>query len=191
MPRPGVSSVGFRFRIQYVAAATLGAGLMSIAVAGCVSDPTPEAMRSLDDGQAQRVNSICETTLGARPGDSYFETCQSSLAGVLAQKQDERRLLEARAACTHASLMAGSPEFAVCVLRNQPSPDGRPQTTVIRSADSPVRLKSLSLASQEDVRRRTQLSCAMLGLDPAEAAFSNCVSDLQSGIAQINMPPAQ
>lgn len=148
-------------------------------------------MRNLDDGQAQRVNSICETTLGARPGDSYFETCQSSLAGVLEQQQVERRLGEARSACTHSSLKAGSPEFAVCVLRNQTSADGRLQATAIRSVDSPARLKSLSLASQEDVRHRTQLSCAMLGLDPASAAFSSCVIDLQSGIEQINMPPAQ
>lgn len=164
---------------------------MALALAGCVSDPTPEAMRSLSDGQAQHVNSICETTLGAHRGDSYFETCQSSLAAVVQQQQAERRLDEARLECTHSGLKEGSPEYAVCILQNEPFADGRPQTAAVRPTDKPTGLKSLAMASKDDIYRRAQLSCAMLGLDPAGARFADCASDLQSGITQINAPPAQ
>ena len=56
------------------------------------------------------------------------------------------------------------------------------------SAEGPGASRSYFFASSDEVLRREQLSCARLGLDPANGAYTYCVANLAATLATIDAP---
>jgi hypothetical protein len=141
---------------------------VALLLAGCAI-ATPGMPEGLTAAQVQKVDQICQQTLGADPGARYFAACRSSLAQTVRRQDAERLAARVHADCARTGPQ-GSSEFALCVLGARPPAEGQ---------------GPLSSVSRKELHHRAELSCAGLGLDPVFLAFADCVSELETSI----LPP--
>ena len=86
-------------------------------------------------------------------------------------------------------LSPGEAQYEGCVSSLSASAHGLDQASVLPGpTDEPGGSRSYFYASSDDVFRREQLSCARLGLDPADGAYASCVADLEATLAAIDNP---
>jgi len=141
------------------------------ALAGCSSAP-PADIYSLGPARFDHVQAICRSTVGVSEDDAHFGVCVDGLAGALHDNDRAQILAKAEIDCAQA----GGPDQALCVLRRT-----QPQTARV----SPKPFRS---ASTDEIKRRLEVSCAKLGLNPASGAFDACVSTIQGGFASVDTP---
>jgi hypothetical protein len=96
--------------------------------------------------------------------------------------------------CRAKGFGSGSPALAECVLeqlrndRHSAPASGSPivATSTTDSIQHPV--GSFFYASARETRRREELACAQLGLEPPNGYFSDCVKLLQDNFYAIDNP---
>lgn len=166
---------------------TIGRGascgvIAALSLAACATTP-PTELANLSSTQVEAINQICGPALGAHQGDSYFLACRSSLAASVKDEETGKQLVATQKRCTARGLTHGSPALALCVLDEKAvaaAPRTAKRVQILQASTSIV------VASNDEIHRRAQRSCAMLGFDPAYPAFASCVSNLQSSLDQAN-----
>jgi hypothetical protein len=124
--------------------------------------------------QSVQLAQICQTIVRVRRGEAHYDACVSSLSDSLQSVSHDRTVREARDGCLGKGLQPGSAGLAECVLQS--------------SDEKPTPSGSYFYASPHEVFRRVQLSCARLGFDPANGAFTNCVANLATALNAIDAP---
>jgi hypothetical protein len=161
-----------------------------VGLAACATaSPYPYNPERLADGQAGRIGQVCQSVIGVQPPEARYFACIGSLSDSARNLGRGRALQQAREDCEARGLRPGSAGLAVCVV--QSAGDGRtsaPEISTDSSMPAPGLAKTYPYASQRDVHRREELSCARLGLDPAGGAFANCVGGLDSALFEADNP---
>jgi hypothetical protein len=173
-------------RVACIAASTLAfASISACANAG------PYNPDNLPADQVTNVDTLCQSVMGLRPGAANYGACVDSLMGSARGVERGEALQSGREACLNRGLRPGGAGFGVCELQSAQA-DSIPlkgaDATVISTADEPGGSRSYAYTSPKNVFRREQLSCARLGLDPADEAFGSCVADLQSALFAADNP---
>jgi hypothetical protein len=170
--------------------AAVAASVLAVAGIGACASAAPYNPDNLPSDQVAGVNNVCRSVMGLSAGTSDYGACVDSLMRSARRVDRGLRLEAARASCLKQGLQSGSPDFDVCELRSagaQPV-HAMGEGPAMIAADNPGGAKSYAYSSPENVFRREQLSCARIGLDPAERAFTVCVAGLQSALFAADNP---
>jgi hypothetical protein len=181
-----------------------------LSVSACAAATPAFNPNGLQEGQLSRVAQVCQNVMGLSPserliggnwvGDSRLEYwtsryrgCMTSLSDSVRNAGDMDANQQADHACRAKGYADGSPDLALCVLqsaRQFQGRDGAQQTPVSQqSAEAlPTASGSLFYASAHERRRREELACAAVGIEPTGAAFKACVNDLQNTFHAIDTP---
>lgn len=157
---------------SFSARATLGAfALASLAfraqaATGIPVSPSPE--------QFAQVGQVCQSIVRVRRGEAHYDACVSSLSDSLQSASHDRMVRELSEGCIEKGLAPGGAGLAECVLQS--------------SGEKPTSSGSYFYASPYEVSRRVRLSCARLGFDPANGAFTNCVASLAAALNPVDEP---
>jgi hypothetical protein len=129
-------------------------------------------------------------------GEAQFDGCVSELSDTAAELIEFARALQARRTCEATPLKPKTPEFARCVLDREDSE----RAAHIPAAEDVLRLNAVDIKPADDIRdsyytasfdvrrRREQLSCAVLGLEPDTESFITCVNNLDMELFAIGHP---
>lgn len=169
---------------RFISSAALAASVF--ALGGCASFPSNYG---LDENSAKTVRQTCIEIMGLRTGPE-FEACAGSLAETVRNLQDAALTAQADRSCEQQGLERGSVEQARCVVMFRRSPQSvllasnEPlnEAGAIPEAQSWQSYFSMSQAEQDE---RAELSCAQLGLHPAQGRFWHCASNLKYAVANI------
>jgi hypothetical protein len=101
---------------------------------------------------------ICQTVVRVKRGEAHYAACVSSLSDTPQSAGDVRAVRRDVAIGNAADMQA------------------------------PKATRSYFYASPHEVFRRVQLSCARLGFDPANGAFTNCDGNLAAALNAIDAP---
>jgi hypothetical protein len=159
------------------AAAALVGGVALASLSACATAQT-YGPPTLPADQSAQVAQLCRTVIRVEPGEEHYVGCVDSLTASLTSAAQARAMQRARNECLDKGLAPASPELAECVLG---AADPRPGSAAQSS-------RSYFYASNDEVRRREQVSCARLGLEPEGATFSSCVADLAAALFAADMP---
>lgn len=167
-------------RLSGLVAAALAATLAGTASAA------PYNPQYLPPDQLAEVGRICQSVIRVQPGEAHYVGCVESLSDSWRGLEHARTLGEARASCLDRGLKPDTPDLAECELKlaRAAPPTIRPVST----GGEPVSGKSYFYSSPSDVRRREELSCARLGIEPGSGAFLSCVAGLQSTMFAADHP---
>jgi hypothetical protein len=157
--------------------------------------------------QVERVAQICQTTIGLSPSEppvlirqigarhldrniSRYQGCIASLSDSVQHNADSLAARQAHAACVAKGLKEDTPEIAMCVLDSANSPGATAAVTAtVASAQIPDKpAGSYFYASGRELRRREQVACAQIGLDPQRQEFDQCVKDLKATFFVLDNP---
>ncbi len=191
-------------KIVILLAATAGFGVAACASAG------PYNPDSLPSDQVVRIAQICETTMGLKPSEppvsgvhpgtphldtyvSHYQGCIASLSDSVQSMSDAGSARRADAECRAKGLQSDSAELALCVLTTasaEATSGGAPvSATVAATANGRMTpVGSFFYASPRETRRREQIACAELGLEPFGDEFAHCVTNLQTTFFAIDNP---
>jgi len=154
--------------------ATLAA--MSAASLAGSAMAAPQTSGSASSVQLSRIGRICATVIRVEPGDPHYVGCVESLSDSLRRIGGAARVDAAGGDyCWGRGVRSDGADAPLCVL----STDGRSMSS-----------RSYYYASNDEVRRRAQLSCGLLGFDPANSAFTGCAASLSATLEEIDLPPA-
>jgi hypothetical protein len=164
----------------------------------------------LQEAQLSRVAQVCQNVMGLSPaerliggnwvGDSHldywtsrYRGCLTSLSDSVHSVGDIQANQQADRTCRAKGYTDGSPDLALCVLQSARQTQGTEnaqQTPVSQpSAEAPPTASgSLFYASAHERRRREELACAAVGIEPTGDAFKACVNDLQNTFHAIDTP---
>jgi hypothetical protein len=181
-----------------------------LSVSACAAATPAFNPDGLQEAQLSRVAQVCQNVMGLSPterliggnwvGDSHldywtsrYRGCVTSLSDSVQRVGDQQANQQADRACRAKGYADGSPDLALCVLqsaRQTQSPEGAQQTPVSQQGAEAVPTASGSLfyASAHERRRREELACAAVGIEPTGAAFKACVNDLQNTFHAIDTP---
>jgi hypothetical protein len=165
------------------------AALAALALVGA-SAAAPYNPDNLPNGQVAGIGEICHSVMGIMPNTEQYQSCLESLTDSASRLDQGYAMSRARVACLSQGLRPGETNFSECELRVSEAaarPAGDWPGADSRSA-APTRIKSYSYASPAEVFRRERYSCARLGYDPADAAFSSCVAALQASMFEADNP---
>ena len=172
-------------------------------LAGCASAQAYNPS-GLDGAQLGRVQSICRSDMGLwadeppipNPGDprldpleNHYQGCVASLSQSLRSVAASQGLAQADHDCRARGLADGSPDLAECVLDGERR-GAASGMTAIPVSDEAARVapRSFYTAAPHEEARREELACARLGLNPAGAAFDDCVTNLRDTLYAIDNP---
>ena len=188
-----------------VGPAMLAAGLLGLAPSLAMAAPYNPA--GLAPAQLDRVERICQTTLGLSPhevpsnvwgaaqdpqldpGENHFQGCVMSLSDELGRADAGRATARADADCRARGLAEGSPALAECVYHAREVGPAR-----LQAADTPAplaggaRLGDFFTASPHEISRRERLACAQLGLEPGFPEHDACVAHMDDIFFRIDNP---
>jgi len=131
--------------------------------------------------QGSLVATTCSQVMGLRSGETYFAACKESLSQSLATKADGQAIAAADNTCRQQGLVSGTAAFSICVLDNENTGSGAPTSpmaSVNFSGMSTERGKSFYEVAPVMRWNRERYACAQLGLIPGNAAFGQCITNL-------------
>jgi hypothetical protein len=189
-------------------AGTVAFAFASIAVGATTSPYNPD---HLGNDQVAQVAGICQTAMGLSPkeppvfgiplGDphldrnvSHYQVCIASLSDSLQSLAESRLAQQADQECRAEGDASHSPELAACVLQRvdaSPKPgaaNASNPTVGLESAKNETRAGDFFDASPHETRRREEVACARIGLEPPYGAFANCVKLLSDNFYAIDNP---
>jgi hypothetical protein len=181
-------------------------------VAGCASaaDYNPQ---NLDAAQLGQIARICQSTMGLSPdeayspiwgaaqdprldpGENHYQGCVASLSDALRAESDGMAVARADEQCRAQGYKDGGADLAECVLHwrdthvasaQQDAPAA--QANLVSQTYPQTGARSFYTAWPGEIARREREACAQLGLDPAEAAFDQCVSHMDNTFYRIDNP---
>jgi hypothetical protein len=184
--RPGTGAqTGARPR---TAAALVCALAFTGIAASAAAGPYPYNPDRLDQAQLGQIGRACEAVVGVQPPESRYFACVGSLSDSARNVGRGRALHQAQNDCLRKGLRPG-PDLDVCVVQSaREGGASPPELAMSRPMEEPGRSKTYPYASQREVHRREELSCARLGLDPAGGGFASCVGGLDSALDQADNP---
>ncbi len=175
-------------------------------VSACVS-AEPYNPDNLPATQVARIAQICQTNIGLSPSEppvlirqigarhldrniSHYQGCIASLSDAVQRNADALAARHAHTACAAKGLREETPEFAMCVLDSANRADEATPTSAGNSGAQAVEqpVGSYFYASGREMRRREQVACAQLGLDPVGEEFDRCVKDLKATFWTLDNP---
>jgi hypothetical protein len=171
--------------------AAIAASALALASISARANAGPYNPDDLPADQVANVNTACRSVMGLQPGSANYGGCIDSLMTSARGLDRGEALQSGRAACLSRGLRPGGAGFAVCELQSahaDPVKATDADATVVAAAEEPGGARSYAYTSPENVFRREQLSCARLGLDPADEAFATCVASLQSALFAADNP---
>jgi hypothetical protein len=166
----------------------------------------------LNVDQAARIADICRTTVGLNPKESpvlgvylgsphldpevsHYQACVAGLSDSVQAATEGQIAVQADQTCRSKGFDAASAGLAECVLqslRTMPaaSTDQAIQkgAALVSQSDAPPVTQNFFYASPRETRRREELACARLGLEPPYGAFANCVKLLNDNFYAIDNP---
>ena len=167
------------------------AGILALAsIAGCAV-AGPYNPGNLPADQLAQVGGLCQSVIGLQPGEAHYVGCVESLSDSLRGLGHSRAVARAHGDCLDRGLKPDTPELAECVLRSaETTPSQAPHLAVRPVSESQEQgsAKSYFRTSRRDVRRREELSCARLGLEPGTGGFAGCVAGLQATLFAADNP---
>ncbi len=174
--------------IRSVAASV--SALAVVGVAACATaGPYPYNPDRLASTQVGEIGRVCQTVVGVQPSEARYFACVGSLSDSARNIGRGRALQQARNGCMAKGLRPGSPDLDICVVESTGSASASvPDLAMSRRMEEPGVSKTYPYASQREVHRREELSCARLGLDPAGEAFASCVGGLDSALFAADNP---
>lgn len=142
---------------------------------------------SLPADQVARIDNICQSVIGVRPGEAHYVRCVASLMGSARSLGHDRALARASEDCLGQGLTPDTPELSECMVRSAQAtplpasavPAERPTVSDTGEAKT---FKSYFYTSPRDVHRQVELSCAQLGFDPRSNIFASCVTNLRASL---------
>jgi hypothetical protein len=186
------------------------AAIAVLSVAACAAATPAFNPDGLQDAQRSRVAEVCQNVMGLSPSErliggewlgdsrldywtSRYRGCVTSLSDSVQSVSDIQAKQQADRDCRAKGYAAGSPDLALCVLqsaRQTQAVHGAQQTTTSLQSVAALPLASGSLfyASAHERRRREELACAAVGIEPTDDAFKTCVNDLQNTFHAIDTP---
>ncbi len=168
--------------------ATLAAALALASIAGCAT-AGPYNPDNLPTDQVSRIGEVCQSVMGARPGEAHYVGCVESLSDSMHSLGRGRALARAREACLDKGMKPDTPELAQCVLSSaQAASVTAPTIRAVSETRETGVSKSYFQASPREVHRRVETSCAALGFDPTSGAFDSCVVGLQASLFAADNP---
>ncbi len=176
--------------------------------AACATTPTVFNPDGLADSQLGRVAEVCQTVLGLSPkepltggewsaaGDrldywtSHYRGCVTSLSDSVMRISDSQANSQADRDCRARGYASGSPDLALCVLnsKDQPRSTQSAGTTINATLPLPTATGSFFYARPTETRRREQIACAALGLEPDGNDYRGCVKSLDDTFFAIDNP---
>lgn len=194
------------FRIPVLTTASIAVAVLSISA--CAATTAAFNPDGLAEAQLSRVADVCQNVMGLSPAErlvggewlgdsrldywtSRYRGCVTSLSDSVRNAGDSQAKQEADRDCRAKGYASGSPDLALCVL--QSARDRRPveaaQAASQHSAEPlPTASGSLFYATSHERRRREELACAAVGIEPTGDAFKACVNDLQNTFHAIDTP---
>jgi hypothetical protein len=184
------------------------AAIAVLGVSACAAATPAFNPDGLQEAQLTRVAQVCQDVMGLSPserliggqwlGDSRLDYWTSRYRGCLTslsdsvQSADESQAKEAADRdCRAKGYATGSPDLALCVLQSarEVRSAASAQSDNQQSAQPlPAAGGSLFYASGHERRRREELACAAVGIEPTGDAFKACVNDLQNTFHAIDTP---
>jgi len=156
--------------------------------AGC-AEAAPFNPDKLPAAELTGVQAACRTIMRLDPGEAHEVGCFESLSRTLAHNHVDEALAQARTRCLAEGMRPRTGDFAVCVLQRGDSARPVPvEAALIQPADVPGGARSFAMTSNGDRRRREELACASLGLDPTDGAFDGCVAGLAATMFALDNP---
>jgi hypothetical protein len=179
-----------------------------VSTAACATTSSVFNPDGLADAQLDRVTDVCQTVLGLSPkepltggewsaaGDhldywtSHYRGCVTSLSDSVVRISDSQATSQADRDCRARGYASGSPDLALCVLESQDRMRSTPSASTTTSATLPLPAATGSFfyARPTDTRRREQIACAALGLEPQGGDFTGCVKSLDDTFFAIDNP---
>jgi len=172
-------------------------------VTACVA-ATPFNPDRLPADQMVLVNHICRDVMGLNPQESqiggvyrgsphldpgvnHFQACVASLSDSLNATAKAEAANQAQRDCDARGLQPATAEHAQCMLQAMQSrPVILTATAVTTPQTKPGPVSNFFLDSPRQTRRKTQVACAQLGLDPPDGAFARCVKRMQDNFFAID-----
>lgn len=176
-------------------------------VSACAATSAAFNPDGLAQSQLSRVSDVCQQVMGLSPSErlvggqwlgdsrldywtSRYRGCVTSLSDSLQNAAENLAKETADQTCRAKGYATGSPDLALCVLqesrvaRGAGTAQAAPQVT----GPLPAAHGSLFYASAGERRRREELACAAMGIEPTADAFKACVNDLQNTFHAIDTP---
>jgi len=167
------------------------AGVLALSgVAACATAGAyPYNPDRLAEAPLGQIGHLCQAVVGVQPPEERYFVCVGSLSDSMKNIDRGRALEQARRDCLSKGLAPGGPDMAVCVVQSakQEHASG-PDLAMSRPMEEPGLSRTYPYASEREVHRREELSCARLGLDPAGGAFASCVGGLDSALFDADNP---
>ena len=188
---------------------TLACTTVLASTGACAAVPSEFNPDGLGGAQFSRVDAICQTVMGLSPkerltgGDwrgegerleyltSHYRGCVTSLSDSALDITASQASTQADAQCRSRGYANGSPDLALCVLENKdrlrsaPGPDSIVANNTVAL---PAASGSFFYARPGDTRRREEVACAALGLEPSSGGFGACVKSLDDIFFAIDNP---
>jgi hypothetical protein len=191
--------------------AVLVCTLASAGIPACAATG-PYNPDNLGTDQVAKIANICQTTMGLSPKDrpvlgiymgsphlkgevSHYQACIASLSDSVQSVSEAQAASQAHQDCRARGFQSNSPELAECVLQsfrarsNVASTQAHSLMVASHSEEKETRsVKSFFYASPRETRRREEMACAQLGLEPPYGAFASCVELLQDNFYAMDNP---
>jgi hypothetical protein len=185
------------------------AAIATLSISACAAATPAFNPDGLQETQLSRVAQVCQNVMGLSPserliggewlGDSHLDYWTSRYRGCLTSLSDSVQNLgdlqakqQADRACRAKGYADGSSDLALCVLQSAqaqgPLSAQQPAASQPRAEALPTASGSLFYASAHERRRREELACAAVGIEPVGDAFKACVNDLQNTFHAIDNP---
>jgi hypothetical protein len=181
-----------------------------LSISACAAATPAFNPDALKEPQLSRVAQVCQNVMGLSPserliggnwlGDSHLDYwtnrylgCVTSLSDSVQSFSDTQAKQQADRACRAKGYADGSPDLALCVLQSarqaQAAQSAQQAPVSQQGAEAlPTASGSLFYASAHERRRREELACAAMGIEPTGDAFKACVNDLQNTFHAIDTP---
>ena len=186
------------------------AAIAVLGISACAAATPAFNPNGLQESQLSRVALVCQNVMGLSPSErliggnwvgdsrldywtSRYRGCVTSLSDSVRNVGDAQAKQQADRACRAKGYADGSPDLALCVLQSarQTQVTEAAQHTPVSQQDAealPTASGSLFYASAHERRRREELACAAVGIEPTGDAFKACVNDLQKTFHAIDTP---
>jgi hypothetical protein len=198
-------------RTSIAALLSAASAIATLSVSACAAATPLFNPDGLQGGQLSRVEQVCQSVMGLSPterlsggdwlGDqrldfwtSHYRGCVTSLSDSVQNVSGDQTTQQADHDCRAKGYADGTPDLALCVLQvsrqapGAPNPQQAPASQSQSAESLPTASGSFFYASPHETRRREEVACAAVGIEPTHDAFKACVDDLQNTFHAIDTP---